>query len=312
MLYVSHRLDEILEITDRTVVMRDGCVVDVRETGDHTSSSLVECITGEASADESETIHLLRKHAPSSEVLMKVENLSRTGLIHDVSFEVKAGEILGLAGLVGAGRTELAETIFGIARASAGTVSLRGEQLSLRSPKDAMNAGIVLLPEDRKTQGNITEMTIADNISMPNLPLLRRWMKLPFLSPSREVKASQQQIDRLKIKTPSPVVPVSKLSGGNQQKVMLGKWLMHGAEVFIFDEPTHGIDVNGRQDVYDVIGQLASEGKSVIFISSDFAELAGACDRALVIVEGRVRAELVGEELTERAILESCYAHASV
>jgi ABC-type sugar transport system ATPase subunit len=309
-LYVSHRLEEVLAITDRTVVMRDGRVVDVRATGEHSSQSLVECITGEAAADESATVHVQRKRAPTDEVVLRVENLSRQGLLHDVSFEVRAGEILGLAGLVGAGRTELAEAIFGIAP-STGTVSLRGRKLDLSSPKDAMNAGIVLLPEDRKGQGNITEMSIARNISMPNLKILRRWMRLPLLSPDREQQAASEQMVRLKVKAPNPSVLVSQLSGGNQQKVMLGKWLLHGAEVFICDEPTHGIDVHGRQDVYDVIGQLASEGKAVIFISSDFAELAGACDRAIVLVDGRVRAELSGEELNERTILECCYAHAS-
>lgn len=289
--------------------MRDGRVVDDRATREHGAQSLVKCITGEAAADESATVHVRKRGAPSTEVVLSVENLSSRGLLHGISFEARAGEILGVAGLVGAGRTELAEAIFGIA-SSTGTVSLRGRELDVRSPKDAMGAGIVLLPEDRKGQGNIIEMSLARNISMPNLKILRRWIRLPILSPDRERLAATEQMAGLKIKAPSPAVLVSQLSGGNQQKVMLGKWLVHGAEVFICDEPTHGIDVQGRQDVYDVIGQLASEGKAVIFISSDFAELAGACDRAIVLVEGRIRAELSGEELTERAILERCYAHA--
>jgi ABC-type sugar transport system ATPase subunit len=310
-LYVSHRLDEILDITDRTVVMRDGRVVDTRPTSEHDSASLVECITGEASAVESDTVHMRRESVASHDVVLSVANLSRHGVIHDVSFEVRAGEILGIAGLVGAGRTELVEAIFGVAQATSGTVSVHGTQIKLGSTKAAMNAGIVLLPEDRKRQGNIIEMDIAKNISMPNLPKLRAWSRLPFLSPSRETSAARSQMTLLKVKAGSPSVLVSQLSGGNQQKVLLGKWLLHGAEVFIFDEPTQGIDVQGRQDVYDVIGRLASEGKAVIFISSDFAELVGACHRAVVLVDGIVRGELEGEQLTERGILERCYQYAA-
>ena len=309
-LYVSHRLEEILELTDRTVVMRDGRVVDERATSEHTRASLVESITGESQRDEAATVHMPSRRSTSDSVIMRVEGLSRGELLRDVTFEVRAGEILGIAGLVGAGRTELVETIFGTARATTGDVTIHGHKVAIRSPRDAMKAGIVLLPEDRKRQGNIIEMDIAANISMPNLKALRRWRRLPLRTASRERAAARTQMSLLSVKAGGPSALVSSLSGGNQQKVMLGKWLLHGAEVFMFDEPTHGVDVNGRRDVYNVIADLAEKGKGVIFISSDFAELVGVVDRAIVLVDGRVRGEFAGTELSEKAILECCYEYA--
>jgi ABC-type sugar transport system ATPase subunit len=199
--------------------------------------------------------------------------------------------------------------VFGADRPSEGTVFMRGEEVRIRSPRDAMAAGIVLLPEDRKTQGAVFTFSVRKNITLPALAGFRMSGPIPMPNQRRERAAARDLVSRLDIQVPHVEHPARYLSGGNQQKMVLAKWLDSGAEVFIFDEPTHGIDVGGKEEVYDLMSELADRGKAVIFISSEFTELVGACNRVLVMREGRLVDEFVGEAITDAALVECCYSH---
>ncbi|MGW4340551.1 sugar ABC transporter ATP-binding protein [Rhodococcus koreensis] len=303
--YVSHRLNEILELTDRVVVMRDGAVVDEAATSSLTQDELVAKITGDVHAVDVDGGQIARR-TPGNE-LLRVMNLASGKRLHDVSFNVRAGEIVGLAGLVGAGRSEVARSLFGVDRIEQGSVYLKGQRTRISSPARALDAGIVMLPEERKTLGNITGLSIADNMTLPTLPRYRFLRGLPFPSLRNESRVVTEMIGSLKIKTDTSTKPVAQLSGGNQQKVVLAKWLLHGADVYIFDEPTHGIDVQGKEDVYATIEELARQGRGVVFISSEFAELLKVCDRLVVLREGYDVAELDARAVTENDILDHCY-----
>jgi ABC-type sugar transport system ATPase subunit len=310
-IYVSHRLDEILEVTDSVLVMRDGRAVVSSPTADLTRQRLIAEIAGQASADVRDTT------APpvpaDADELLRVENLTRTGVVEDASFTLRRGEIVGIAGMVGAGRTELVRMLFGADRPSKGRVFLEGREVNLRSPRHATRAGVVLLPEDRRHEGLVLGFSVRKNVTLPSLQRFRRGgpsalLRMP--NAGRERDEARAMAQRLSIKVADPDNPVRYLSGGNQQKVVLAKWLARGAEVFIFDEPTAGIDVNGKADVYAVMADLAAEGKGVIFITSEFSELVGTCHRVLVMREGRIVDELEADEVTDGALVERCYAHA--
>jgi ABC-type sugar transport system ATPase subunit len=303
--YVSHRLDEIFTVTDRVTVMRDGETVFTGATAEVTKPQLIEQITGSHTPTEQRTRRVLPGGA---EELLRVERMSLPGVIEDASFTLRAGELLGIAGLVGAGRTELVRLISGADRAAAGRVVVRGEERRIRSPRDAMAAGIVLLPEDRKTQGAVLSFSVRKNITLPAMSRFRLAAPLPMPSRRQERAASQDLVERLKIKVPHVEQPARLLSGGNQQKVVLAKWLESGADVFIFDEPTHGIDVEGKEEVYDLMTELAEQGRGVIFISSEFTELVGACNRVLVMRDGRLVDEFEGDRISDAALVASCYS----
>jgi ABC-type sugar transport system ATPase subunit len=305
--YVSHRLEEVLGATDRVVVMRDGSVVANLPTHTLTKATLVAGITGEKQASESQTVHVHRSAEGRGGELLRVTELTRAPMLHGVDLSLYEGEVLGLAGLVGAGRTELARVLFGIDHRDSGTVTVHGREVALRSPRAALKERIVLLPEDRRHQGNDVSMSIRKNTTLPTLDRYRALSWLPRPSADRERAVSQEMIGRLGIKARDAEVPVGSLSGGNQQKVVLAKWLTHGADVFVFDEPTAGIDVEGKADVYELIAELADQGKAVLFISSDLPELAAVADRVVVLREGRVVAELTGADVSESVILEHCY-----
>lgn len=308
-IYVSHRLDEIFEISDRVVVMRDGCIVADRPTSTFDRVSLIEEITG--SEASSTSVARRRTHGiggpPDGPEVLRVEGLSVPGHVADISFAVSRGEILGLAGLIGAGRTELVRAVFGADSRSSGVIHVNGEQCHIRSPQDALRTGVVLLPEDRRQQGIILDFNVRENITLGTLDR-HRWARfLPFPRNADEVAATRHAIQSLDIKATSHRVPAAWLSGGNQQKLVLGRWMEHEAHVFIFDEPTHGIDVGAKEEIYVLVEQLAADGKAVIFISSEFPELVGICHRVLVMREGRLVGEVAGDEITERRLLEGCY-----
>ena len=305
--YVSHRLDEIFAITDRVTVMRDGQTVISAETVAVTKAQLIAEITGSAAAVET---RVRRPPAPAdAPEILRVEDISLPGLVAPSSFTLRAGELLGVAGLVGAGRTELMRLVFGADRPASGKVFVHGEEVRIRGPRDAMAAGIVLLPEDRKNQGAVLQFSVRKNITLPSMERFRVAKPIPIPNERRERAASRDLIERLKIKVADPEHPTRFLSGGNQQKVVLAKWLESGADIFIFDEPTHGIDVDGKEEIYDLMGELADQGKGVIFISSEFTELVGSCNRVLVMREGRLVDDLEGEAISDGALVELCYAH---
>ncbi|MDA2945617.1 MAG: sugar ABC transporter ATP-binding protein [Actinomycetota bacterium] len=306
--FVSHRLDEVLDLCDRTVVMRDGVVVDDTATKQTTRPRLIEEISGTGHERAAQLDQRTKTRRRVGDIVLEVENLSDGRRVHEVSLHVRSGEILGLGGLAGSGRTELVRLIYGADRPTSGNVFVYGKALTDPRPRSRLKAGIALLPEDRERQGTIVEFSVSDNITLPSLQKHRRLPNVAVPLRSSERTAAQRMIDQLAIKTPSPQTNVGALSGGNRQKVMLAKWLEHGADVYIFDEPSHGVDVDGKEDIYALMERLADDGKAVIFISSEFNELVGVCDRICVLREGRVVGELK-DGITERAIVDLCYSH---
>src|SRR6056297_133729 len=277
--YISHRLDEIFEIADRVTVMRDGEHVSTEPIEKLTRQRMIESMVGRAIENE------FPKHRHDiGEPRLVVRNLTRGKAVRDVSFEVRRGEVLGVTGLVGAGRTETARLIFGADRLHAGSVQLDGQTLGIRNPREAIRAGICLLTEDRKSQGLVLGMSVRENFGLPNLP---EFTRAGFIRRGAEREAFAGYVDSLRIKIPNQEQLAKNLSGGNQQKVVLAKWLQRNAEVIIFDEPTRGIDVGAKYEIYLLINELANAGKSIIMISSELPEVLGMSDRILVMHEGR-------------------------
>ena len=308
--YVTHRLDEIFQITDWVTVMRDGKVVLACPTDDLNKASLIAHITGSAEVAPEKRERAVTGESLGEEVL-RVEGINQPGVVDDVSFSVRAGELLGIAGLVGSGRTELVRAIIGADRHQGGRVFVRGREVRIHSPADSRRHGVVLLPEDRRRQGAVLDFSVRKNITLPVLPSFRPAKGVPMPQVRRERASARDLVSRLGIKAASIEHPVRFLSGGNQQKVVLAKWLESGADVFIFDEPTHGVDVEGKDEVYRLMEELALAGHAVIFISSEFTELVGACNRVLVMREGRLVGELVGDDVTDQALVERCYEDAA-
>jgi ribose transport system ATP-binding protein len=297
--YISHRLAEVKRIADRVEVLRDG-----RNSGrlarteiDH--GRMVRLMVGR---DLKQFFH--RSHAaagPERPVRLEVRNiLYAGGPPHRVSFAVRAGEIVGMAGLVGAGRTELAEALFGLRRIEAGAVLLDGRPVELRSPDQAIAAGLLLVPEDRRHHGLVLESSVQHNLGLPNLD---RLSVLRLVMPGREAQMSQRMCARLRVRTPRLGQPVGLLSGGNQQKVVLGKWLARQPHVLLLDEPTRGVDVGAKSEIYALMDELAAAGMAVVMISSDLEEILGMSDRVLVLHEGRLAGELPRSALSEEAIM---------
>lgn len=282
--YISHRLDEIFEIADTITVLRDGRYVGDAPAKELTRDKMIEMMVGRSIENE-----FPKQAATIGDPRLVVKNMSRGMTVRDVSFDVRRGEILGITGLVGAGRTELVRLIFGADRRDAGTISLDGRQLKIRSPQDAIRAGICLLTEDRKSQGLVLCRSVRENFGLPNLPQLS---SLGVLQQRRERQLFGEYVDSLTIRVPHQEQLARNLSGGNQQKVVLAKWLQLNAEVLIFDEPTRGIDVGAKHEIYQLMNRLAAEGKSIIMISSELPEVIGMSDRILVMHEGRVTGEI--------------------
>jgi ribose transport system ATP-binding protein len=294
-IYISHRLNEVFEIADRVTVLKDGKLVGSRRISEVTRNELVQMMVGRNLAETFPP----RSSQPQA-VVLRVCGLSRRGVLHDLSLEVRAGEIVGLAGLVGAGRTELARAIFGADPIDTGTIELAGKPVRIRSPHDAVRAGIVLIPEDRKLEGLIQLLSIRKNIGLPNLDLFRRW---GFVRRARERAVSRHWLGQLAIRASGVEQPVLSLSGGTQQKVVLAKWLVRDPRLLILDEPTRGIDVGAKAEIYRIMRQLADAGAAILMISSELPEVLGMADRILVMHEGRLRAELDGATATEEAVM---------
>jgi ribose transport system ATP-binding protein len=283
-IYISHRLDEIFEVADRVMVLRDGTYVGTEPVSDVTREKLIEMMVGRSLESE------FPKHtAIRGDERLRVENLSLGKTVKDVSFSVHAGEILGFAGLVGAGRTETMRIVFGADRPEKGRILVNGEECNIAGPRDAIRNRICLLTEDRKRQGLVLNHTVRENFGLPNLDRFRKWI---FLDPRREREECAGYIDSLSIKVSSQEQAVENLSGGNQQKVVLAKWLAQNADIIIFDEPTRGIDVGAKYEIYLLMNRLVADGKAIIMISSELPEILGMSDRIIVMHEGRVKGEI--------------------
>lgn len=292
-LYISHRLDEIFEIGDRVTVMRDGEVVATQPVSELDESRLVSLMVGR-------DVHNLypRTHSAPGEVRLKVTGLSRGDVVRDVSFEVRAGEIVGLAGLVGAGRTELARAVFGAETPDSGTVELDGKALKIRTPADAIAAGIGYLTESRKTDGLALQLGVDKNVTLAKLP-----MRSGVIDLGEEHRIAERKREQLRIRVPRVSRPVQLLSGGNQQKVVLARWLETGADVLFFDEPGRGMDVGAKSEMFQHMDALAAEGKAIVFISSYLPELLNMCDRIVVMRGGRITGEVGRDEFTEERVV---------
>ena len=295
--YISHRLGEVKRLADRVTVLRDGENSGglAREEINH--AAMVKLMVGR-------DLSQFYPHAPHQpgEVALQVDRLRTPAHPrHEVSFTVRAGEIVGLAGLVGAGRTEVLLSLFGVTPALGGTIRVGGKEVSPASPQEAIEAGLALVPEDRKKQGVVLEMPVRENVSLASL---RRDQRNGFLNHRRETELSTEMIGAMRIKTPSDRQVVQFLSGGNQQKVVLGKWLAIQPRVLFLDEPTRGIDVGAKQEIYRLMEELARKGVAILFVSSEMEEILGMSDRVLVMHEGRLTGELQRNELSEEAVMQ--------
>jgi ribose transport system ATP-binding protein len=294
-IYISHRLDEIFEIGDRVTVLRDGRNVSTHIVKNADRRELVRLM-----ADRELDENISRGTSAPGEELLRVEGLGRRGVLSDVSFSVHAGEILGIAGLLGAGRTELARAVFGVDPADAGKVYVRGKQQHIRSPRDAVRLGIGFVTEDRKLQGLVLSRSVRDNIV---LPVLGRLSRLGVVRSFDEQTLAQSKVGELRIRTPSIEHLTLNLSGGNQQKVVLAKWLACDVDILFLDEPTRGIDVAAKQEIYALINNLAAAGMGIVMISSELSEIVGLSDRVLVMRGGMIAGEFDRAEATQERLL---------
>lgn len=296
-IYISHRLDELKHIVDRISIFRDGHSV---STDDYAAIGIDE-IVNRMVGRKLENKFPPKVNTPTQEKLLEVHNIVRAGILHDISFDLYRGEILGISGLMGAGRSELGRAIFGADRIDSGEVIMNGRKLSLNSPADAIKAGIAYLSENRKEDGLAVKMQLAENITMANVQEISR--RFGVLSRNLEMEAAQRYVKDLTIRTPSLSQIVNNLSGGNQQKVVVAKWLFCDSKILIFDEPTRGIDVGTKYAIYELIGALARDGRGIIVISSELPEILGLTDRLLVLHEGNLAATLTTAKTTQEEIL---------
>ena len=297
--YISHRMDEIKVITDRVTVMRDGTYVGTLITKDSTKDDIVNMMVGRVIYEEPKTHSMV---APDAPVVLKVEHLNAGKMVQDISFELRKGEILGFSGLMGAGRTEAARAIFGADPKESGDIYINGEKVEINSPQDAVKHGIGYLSEDRKRYGIVVGKTIAENSTLASL---EEFIKGRLIDRKKERDATQKYVDRLRTKTPGIDQLVVNLSGGNQQKVVIAKWLVRNCDILIFDEPTRGIDVGAKSEIYHLMNELAAEGKSIIMISSEMPEVLRMSDRIIVMCEGRKTAEIDIADATQEKIMHA-------
>ncbi len=288
-IYISHRMEEIFQICETVTVMRDGQIIGTRDVASVSSDELVQMMVGR----EVNSAYPKRSVEIGEEVL-RVENLSRKDREQNVAFTLRKGEVLGIAGLVGAGRTEIMRAVFGVDYIKSLDVYVKGEKVKITDPASAKKYNIAFLTEDRKVEGLTLDFTVKANIASANLPSIRKGL---FTNKKRENEIADDYIDKIKIKTPTRNQKVGNLSGGNQQKVVVGKWLNAEPDILIMDEPTRGIDVGAKREIYEIINSLVAQGKSVILISSELPEVLGMSDRVLVMKDDAIVAELTGEDI---------------
>ena len=296
-IYISHRLGEVKELADRVTVFRDGENAGDLEREEINHDAMVRLMVGR----DLNEFYDRKMHQPGKVVLRTNEIISPTYPEHSISIEVKEGEIVGIAGLVGAGRTELLQTIFGITPALGGVMEMEGSTFSPKSPAEAISSGLALAPEDRKLHGLVLPMSVRENSSLPSLNRDRK--SSGMLDFKAEEKIAQEAVEKMQIKTPSLDQVARFLSGGNQQKIVLGKWLAMNPKLLMLDEPTRGIDIGAKREIYHLMEKLAGEGMAILFVSSEMEEVLGMADRAYVMHEGRLSGELSKEELSEESIM---------
>jgi ABC-type sugar transport system ATPase subunit len=296
-IYISHRFNEIIQVCDRVTVMRDGLKVGTFMVGEVTEKKLVASMVGREMKD----YYNRMPHTRGKEML-KIEGLSRQGEFKDISFAAYAGEILGISGLIGAGRTEVMETVYGARSAEKGRIYVKGQEVAFKNPMEAINAKIGMVTEDRRRTGLMLNARVRDNLVLPSLTANHR--KFGILDFKWEELISKEFINKLKVKTPTINTLIANLSGGNQQKVILAKWLIANSEILILDEPTRGIDVNAKSEFYALMNAFVAEGGCIVMVSSELQEIIGISDRILVMREGVLTGELFWQEATEEKIME--------
>ena len=295
-IYISHRLEELKHIVDRVSIMRDGQYITSMDFKDATMDEIIAYMVGREIKEK-----FPRVSCQKGKKVLEVKHLNAGRMVRDVNFDLYEGEIVGVAGLMGAGRTETTRAIFGVDPKESGQILLDGQPVDIRKPQDAIKAGIVLAPEDRKKDGLCTKLSIRHNIALPNLDLL--CSPLGIVSRQKEDAMCRQVVEELKVKTPGVEIDAGHLSGGNQQKVVVGKWLARNSRVVIFDEPTRGIDVAAKVEIYNLMNQLKEQGIAVMFVSSEMPEVMGIADRILVMCDGRITGEVMARETTQDEIL---------
>jgi ribose transport system ATP-binding protein len=294
-IYISHRLEELFEIGDRVTVLRDGKYVGNVRIKDTNKSELIRMMVNRELKEQFPK----KKSKPGHEIL-RVEGLTRNGILNNVCFSLYCGEVLGIAGLMGSGRTELARAIFGLDKLDSGNIYIKSELKKIKSPRTAINLGMGFLTEDRKSQGLVLSLSVKENICLSSI---ERFSKMGTISTRKEIQAADQYVRELRIKISNLNQKVMLLSGGNQQKVVLSKWLCSKADIFIFDEPTRGIDVGSKVEIYELMNRLTAQGVAIIMISSELPEILGMSDRILVMHQGRIAAEFPVELATQEKIL---------
>lgn len=302
-IYISHRMSEVERVGTRVSVLRDGRKIGTYRTGDVSIDELIRLMVGRPVGD-----HFPRRRAPPGVEVLRVSGLSRRGVLHDIAFSVRRGEIVGISGLLGAGRTELARAIFGADRSDEGDIQVKGRAALVRSPAAAIRAGLGLLPEDRKTQGLVLALSVRENLALTSA---RRLSRFGLIDSAGEVSLSQRFVDDLRIRTPGIEQRAGALSGGNQQKIVLGKWLAASVDVLIMDEPTRGIDVAAKVEIYELMNRLTADGAGILMISSELPEVLGMSDRILVMRGGRVVSEFLAADATQEILLGAALGQAS-
>ena len=295
--YISHRLEELKAIVDRVTIMRDGQYITDGNFADMTMEQIIANMVGREIKEQ-----FPRVSCPKGKKIFEVKNLNAGHLVRDINFSLYEGEIVGFAGLMGAGRTETTRAIFGVDPKTGGEIFLDGKEVKISCPMDAIKAGIVLAPEDRKKDGLCTKLSIRHNLALPNLDLI--CSKLGVISSKKEDDLCEKAVKDLLIKTPTVEINAGNLSGGNQQKVVVGKWLARNSRVVIFDEPTRGIDVGAKVEIYNLMNQLKKQGIAVMFVSSEMPEVLGIADRVIVMCDGKITGEVMAKETSQNEVLK--------
>lgn len=294
-IYITHKMDEIFEIGDKATILRDGQVVSTHDVKDLTKPQIIAKMVGR----EMTEIYPPRNNVPG-DVIMEIKGLSSGKKYSNISLNIRKGEILGLSGLVGAGRTEVMRSVFGLDPYDEGNIVYKGSNLNTKHSKEVIDQGIMMVSEDRKGEGLVLLLSVNDNIALPNL---KSYTKGIAINDKKVLEDSKKMIEKLSIKTPTPATSAGNLSGGNQQKIVIAKWLLHNPEVLILDEPTRGIDVGAKYEIYKIMADLAQQGVAIVMISSEMPEIIGMCDRVAIMSNGKVTGELTQDEITQEKIM---------